>query len=50
MKIPFFERGDAEDGYTNEQFSTCPALVAAAAHFAGTTEELVNFVGRQVKA
>jgi len=50
MKIPYFERGYAEDGYTAEQFNNHPALVATAKQFAGATQEMVDFVARRVAA
>ena len=48
MKIPYFKRGYAEDGYTREEFNTHPALVATATEFSGATQSMVDFVAKRV--
>ena len=48
MKIPYFEKGYMEDGYTNEEFNTHAALLATAKQFMGATQEMVDFVGKRV--
>ena len=48
MRIPYFERGYAEDGYTPEAFNTHPALIATAKQFGGATQEMVDFVAKRV--
>jgi len=48
MKIPYFVRGYAEDGYRPEEFNSHPALLATAKEFSGATQEMVNFVAKAV--
>jgi transaldolase len=50
MRIPYFERGYAEDGYRVEEFNTHPALVATAKEFSGATQGMVDFVAKRVAA
>ncbi len=49
MKIPYFERGYAEDGYSAEEFNSHPSLLATAKQFSGATQEMVDFVARRVE-
>ena len=46
MKIPYFRRGYAEDGYTPQEFNTHPALLATANEFTNVTRQMVDFVAR----
>ena len=48
MKLPYFARGYAEDGYTPEEFNTHPALVETAKQFTAVTQKMVDFVGDAV--
>ena len=48
IKIPYFKRGYAEDGYKSEEFNTHPALVATAVEFSGATQSMVDFVAKRV--
>src|SRR4030042_2285084 len=48
MKIPYFKRGYAEDGYKPEEFNTHAALVATAVEFSGATQSMVDFVAKRV--
>ena len=48
MKIPYFRRGYAEDGYTPEEFNWHPALMATAREFSGATQAMVDFVAKRV--
>jgi transaldolase len=48
MKIPYFRRGYAEDGYTHDEFNIHPALVATAKEFSGATQSMVDFVSKRV--
>jgi len=48
MRIPYFRRGYAEDGYTCEEFNQHPALVATAKEFSGATQSMVDFVAKRV--
>ncbi len=48
MRIPYFERGYSEEGYTPEEFNRHPALLATAKEFGGATQEMVDFVARRV--
>ncbi len=44
MKIPYFERGYREDGYTVEEFNSHPALLETARQHHDVTQEMVEFV------
>ncbi|MBF0528712.1 MAG: transaldolase [Deltaproteobacteria bacterium] len=48
LRIPYFARGYAEDGYTNQEFNSHPALVATAQEFSKATQQMVDFVGSRV--
>jgi transaldolase len=50
MKIPYFKRGYAEDGYTLQEFNYHPALLATAKEFSGATQSMVDFVAKRVAA
>jgi len=45
MRIPYFERAYAEDGYTRDEYNTHPALVKTAEAFSKATNEMVAFAG-----
>ena len=46
LRIPYFERAYAEDGYSREEYNTHPALQRTAAQFSKATEEMVAFAGK----
>lgn len=46
MRIPYFERAYAEDGYTRDEYNTHPALVRTAEQFSKATTDMVEFAGR----
>jgi len=46
MRVPYFERGYAEDGYTRDEYNTHPALERTAEQFSKATEEMVDFAGK----
>jgi transaldolase len=46
MRVPYFEKGSAEDGYTRDEYNTHPALQKTADQFSKATEEMVDFAGR----
>jgi len=46
MRIPYFERAYAEDGYTREEYNTHPALQRTAEQFSKATDEMVAFAAR----
>jgi len=46
MRVPYFEKGSAEDGYTRDEYNTHPALQKTAAQFSKATEEMVEFAGK----
>ena len=50
MRIPYFERGYAEDGYAPEEFNTHKALLATAKEFSEATQQMVDFVSKRVAA
>jgi transaldolase len=46
MRVPYFERAYAEDGYSREEYNTHPALQRTAEQFSKATEETVAFAGK----
>ena len=48
LKIPYFERAYAEDGYTPDEFNNHPALLATAKEFSGATQSMVDFVSKRI--
>jgi len=46
MRIPYFERAYAEDGYTRDEYNTHPALQRTADQFSKATEKMVDFAGQ----
>ena len=46
MRVPYFERGYAEDGYTRDEYNTLPALQRTAEQFSKATDEMVDFAGK----
>ena len=50
LKIPYFERGFSEDGYTAAEFNTHPALVSTARDFCVATQGMLDFVAARVSA
>ena len=46
MRIPYFERAYAEDGYTRDEYNTHPALVKTADQFSNATGKMVEFAGK----
>lgn len=49
MKIPYFAKGYAEDGYTPAEFNSHPALVKTADQFSKATGEMVSFAEKCLK-
>ncbi|MBU2226198.1 MAG: transaldolase family protein [Proteobacteria bacterium] len=50
MRIPYFERAYAEDGYTREEYNSHPSLVKTAQQFSKATEDMVEFAGKCLEA
>ena len=50
MRVPYFEKGFAEDGYSRDEYNTHPALQKTAEQFSKATEEMVDFAGRCLKS
>ena len=46
MRIPYFERAYAVDGYNRDEYNTHPALQRTADQFSKATEEMVVFAGK----
>ena len=46
MRVPYFERGYAADGYTRDEYNTHPSLQKTAEQFSKATWEMVDFAGR----
>jgi transaldolase len=50
LRIPYFERGFREDGYSAPEFNTHRALVTTAREFSGATQVMVDFIAKRVAA
>jgi transaldolase len=50
MRVPYFERAYAEDGYTRDEYNQHPALERTAAQFSKATQDMVDFADKCVKA
>lgn len=46
MRIPYFERAYAEDGYIRDEYNSHPALVRTADQFSEATVKMVEFAGK----
>ncbi|MBM4312534.1 MAG: hypothetical protein FJ122_01280 [Deltaproteobacteria bacterium] len=46
LRIPYFERAFAEDGYTRDEYNSHPSLVKTAEQFSKATGEMVEFAGK----
>ncbi len=46
MRVPYFERGYSEDGYTRDEYNSHPALQRTAEQFSKATEDMVAFAGK----
>jgi transaldolase len=46
MRIPYFEKAYAEDGYSRDEYNTHPALQRTAEQFSKATEEMVAFAAK----
>ncbi len=44
LKIPYFTKAYAEDGYSAAELNAHPAILATARQFAGVTEKMIAFV------
>jgi transaldolase len=49
MRVPYFERGYAEDGYTREEYNSHPALQRTAEQFSKATNEMVDFASKCIE-
>ncbi len=49
MRVPYFERAYAPDGYSRDEYNTHPALQRTAEQFSKATEEMVAFAGNCLK-
>ncbi|MFA4965543.1 MAG: transaldolase family protein [Thermoleophilia bacterium] len=43
MRIPYFERGYEENGYTRAEYNSLPGLLMTAEEFSGATNQMVEF-------
>ena len=50
MRIPYFERAYAEDGYSRKEYNSHPALQRTADQFSKATQEMVAFAGKILEA
>jgi transaldolase len=50
MRVPYFERAYAEDGYTRDEYNQHPALQRTAEQFSKATQEMVDFSDKCLKA
>jgi transaldolase len=49
LRVPYFERAYAEDGYTRDEYKTLPPLIKTAEQFGKATDEMVAFVGKCIE-
>jgi transaldolase len=45
LKVPYFERAYAEDGYSRDEYKTHPSLIKTAEQFGKATDDMVTFAG-----
>ena len=50
MRVPYFEKSYAVDGYSRDEYDTLPALQKTARQFSAATEEMVAFAGKCLAA
>lgn len=50
MRVPYFEKGYAADGYSRDEYSTIIPLQKTAEQFSKATEEMVAFAGKCLEA
>jgi len=50
MRVPYFEKGYAADGYSRDEYSTILPLQKTAEQFSNATEEMVAFAGKCLEA
>jgi transaldolase len=50
MRVPYFDKGYAADGYSRDEYSTIPPLQKTAEQFSNATEEMVAFAGKCLEA
>ncbi|UCF92547.1 MAG: hypothetical protein JSW39_30510, partial [Desulfobacterales bacterium] len=50
MRIPYFEKAYAADGYSRDEYNTHPALQRTADQFSKATEEMVAFAAKCLEA
>jgi len=46
LRVPYFERAYAEDGYSRDEYNTHPSLVKTAQQFSKATDDMVEFAGK----
>jgi len=46
LRIPYFEKAYAEDGYARDEYNTHPSLVKTAQQFSKATDDMVEFAGK----
>jgi transaldolase len=46
LRVPYFERAYAEDGYTRAEYNSHPSLVKTAQQFSKATDDMVDFVDK----
>jgi transaldolase len=46
MRVPYFERAYAEDGYTRAEYNSHPSLVKTAQQFSKATDDMVDFADK----
>jgi transaldolase len=49
LRVPYFARGYAEDGYTRDEYKDHPALVKTAGQFSKATDDMVEFAGKCIE-
>ncbi len=49
LRVPYFERAYAEDGYTRDEYKSLPPLVKTAQQFSKATDDMVDFAGKCIE-
>lgn len=50
MRVPYFARAYAEDGYSRAEYNQHPALIRTAEQFSKATDDMVDFAGKCLEA
>lgn len=49
LRVPYFERAYAEDGYSRDEYKNLPPLVKTAQQFSKATDDMADFAGKCIE-